>query len=85
MAVETGQIQLELAVRGGANTQHCIERLRASSDESTDPGKAKAHGDPRRWPASTATTRNLPTQQHGHKPTSILATRAMNAWADFMA
>ena len=29
--------------------------------------------------------RNLPTLQHGHKPTSILATRAMNAWADSMA
>ena len=29
--------------------------------------------------------RNLPTLQHGHKPTSILATRTMNAWADSMA
>ena len=28
---------------------------------------------------------NLPTLQEGHKPTSILATRTMNAWADSMA
>ena len=32
-------------------------------------------------PASTAMVRNLPTLQEGHKLRSILATRAMKAWA----
>ena len=32
-------------------------------------------------PASTAVTRKRSCPQHGHKPTSSLATRAMNAWA----
>ena len=36
-------------------------------------------------PASTAVTRNWPCPQHGHRPTSIFATRAMKAWADSMA
>ena len=36
-------------------------------------------------PASTAMVRNLPTLQHGHKLTSIVLTRAMNARADAMA
>ena len=36
-------------------------------------------------PASAATTRNLPTLQHGHKPTSVVATSAMKALADSMA
>lgn len=34
---------------------------------------------------STAVTRKRPTWQHGHKLSSISATRAMNAWADSIA
>ena len=33
-------------------------------------------------PASVATTLSVPALQHGHCIVSILATRAMNAWAD---
>lgn len=35
----------------------------------------------RAWPGCTAITRKRPTWQHGHRRTSIFATRAMNSWA----
>jgi hypothetical protein len=46
---------------------------------------AQAGGDRRACPCNTAVTCKCPTLQHGHIPTSILATRAMKACADSIA
>jgi hypothetical protein len=61
-------------------TLHVIHGGPRQTGKPDEPGASKT-----RNPARLATTLSLPTLQHGHKPTSSLATRAKNAWADSMA